>query len=149
MISKRLLKTLVAVAFIIPMCSTLVSSQVGRRPVAKAAGNSCDACHSTESITVATSKYFEHYKTVHREVVRRKLSCNTCHTPFANELKGVVRSAACSTCHDAEKRGQRLNAASAHSIHLSQSGVSCSSCHQAVKHKLDMTQLLNVCSNCH
>ena len=146
--TKRLLKTLISVMFITMMCATMVSSQVGRRVAAKGAAVNCDACHSVQSITAATSKYFEHYKTVHREVLRRNLSCSTCHSPFVNEVKVVtVRSSSCAACHS-DKRGQRPNAASAHTIHIG-AGVSCSSCHQAVKHKIDMLQLLNVCSNCH
>ena len=72
--TKRLLKTLISVMFITMMCATMVSSQVGRKVAAKGAAVNCDACHSTQSITAATSKYFEHYKTVHREVLRRNLS---------------------------------------------------------------------------
>jgi cytochrome c3-like protein len=145
---KRRLKSLIALIFIIMMCATLVSSQVARKAVARGSGN-CDTCHTTESITAATSKYFEHYKTVHREALRRNLSCNTCHSPFVNEVKGVVKKASCAACHDPDKSAGRLDAASAHAIHLRAAGVSCSSCHQAVKHKIDMLQLLNVCSNCH
>lgn len=143
----RRLKTLITVGMIIGLCAVLVSWE--KAPRAAPPAQRCGACHSVESLTASTSKYFEHYKTVHREVFRRDLSCQTCHLPFLREIKGTVKSASCAACHGSGKSSGRINSRSIHVAHLHKSGVTCASCHTGVRHRIDMVQLLDACVNCH
>lgn len=150
----RILRRGALLLFCAGLLPTLIPGQGVQRssgmPERTAAGK-CAACHTTESLTAATSKYFEHYKTVHREAQRRNLNCATCHAPIAAQVRaaGRVPRSACAACHKAEPAPAGLQAAAAHSVHLARSDVSCASCHRAANHRIEMLQLLDTCSNCH
>jgi hypothetical protein len=131
------------------VCAGAIGSreQVQRAPAA--AAGKCSGCHDAASLTGATSRYFEHYRTVHREAFGRKLDCTACHQPFYHENKTRVSASRCAECHGAEKKRVRIDAAVAHAAHSSQSGISCSACHKGMKHRIDRVQLLDACIRCH
>ncbi|MFN0086869.1 MAG: cytochrome c3 family protein [Blastocatellia bacterium] len=126
----------------------LMSGQGALRS-AGAKADRCAACHTAESLTAPAGKYFEHYKTVHREAQRRNLACGVCHAPLAREIRGAVSRGACASCHEVGKSARRIEAGAAHSIHLSRPGVVCASCHKDAAHRIDMLQLFDACGNCH
>jgi hypothetical protein len=142
----RRIKTSIVLVILL-MCAGAASSRTPRKDPAFGA-EACATCHSTDSLTLATSKYFEHYKTVHREALSRKLDCRTCHSPLFTEFRSRVTRSQCITCHGSQKSGALQSSSVAHRTHIA-AAVSCSACHTGARHRIDRLQILNACGNCH
>ena len=102
----------------------------GDRELAPIAG--CTSCHlaPTGDIVVGSVRF------KHDELVRRGVACQSCHLNVVEGHGGAPRER-CLTCHNQpEKIARHGDLAAVHAIHVTEKTISCTRCHDEVKHRL-------------
>jgi nitrate/TMAO reductase-like tetraheme cytochrome c subunit len=102
----------------------------GDRELAPIAG--CTSCHlaPTGDIVVGSVRF------KHDELVRRGVACQSCHLNVVEGRGGAPRER-CLTCHNQpEKIARHGDLAAIHAVHVTEKTISCTRCHDEVKHRL-------------
>ncbi len=102
----------------------------GDRELAPIAG--CASCHlaPTGDIVVGSVRF------KHDELVRRGVACQSCHLNVVEGQGGAPRER-CLTCHNQPEKLERFgDLARIHAVHVTEKTISCTRCHDEVKHRL-------------